>query len=101
LLDWKITNISAMQDLVHLTRRTPIELAKVGPIGHETAGLDYFPEPRNDRQLISESELRDVGPVSSKLGIICDDQGTRPTHGGEYTINIFRIALLFDLELNA
>ena len=41
------------------------------------------------------------GTMSSKLGVIRHHQGARSLHSDEYPVEILRIALSFDLQLDA
>src|SRR5262249_48996930 len=100
LLDRKIGGGGAMQGLLYMARRPPIEGAGTRPLGHETASLYPFPQSRNERQLMAERELRNLDPMRGKLGVICHHQRARSLHRDEYPVEIARGALVFDLQVN-
>src|SRR5581483_7157493 len=85
-------------DLVHLARGAPIELAKACSVGHETAGLDHFPEAGDGRQFVLEAHLGNLHAERRELGIVAQQhRGARLTRGGEQTFQVLRSA--FDEHL--
>src|SRR5262245_51444164 len=59
LLDWQITRLRALEDLVYICGGAPIHVRKVYYIGHQAAGFNVLSEGVAARQSMLEREVRD------------------------------------------
>src|SRR2546429_8563423 len=57
LLDWEVSRLRALEDLVDVGGRAAVEVGNVGSVAQETAGLCEQPLLKHCRQAVLRSQL--------------------------------------------
>src|SRR5215470_1894858 len=67
LLHWQIGRLCALQDLVHINSRAPVEIVVVHPVRHETTLIDKLTLKIDSRKPVFSGKLDDPLPFGEKL----------------------------------
>src|SRR5438094_1074538 len=100
LLDGKVGGLRALEDLVHIDRRTSIEVTILRPIRHEITSLGVTLDPVHGWQATVHRELRDAAPlvIEHWLGEYHQAVDSRLADGDEGAVDFIRGSCLETLQ---
>src|SRR5262249_40522349 len=85
LLNGQIGGLGTLEDFVHISGGTPIQVWKMHSVGHESASYGKLTESIHRRQPVFDRKLNDPLSVTKRQRVNYDDQRLclRSNHSGE------------------